>query len=228
MSQTDTSMASALADAKAKPGTTKGKAASAQSKAPARAPARPMQGVRTVISLATAQRLCATEGMVARMTRTYGLHDVDYHAIREAHEELTVKAAQVLGDNMLNSDGTPNERAIDIHLQRIVDAYVRSAHGAGEFFDKKAAEARIKTSAVTNADRDEDRPGIDGLENLAQRACAFAALVGLQSYAILAAAHGAVDAYAHAVGRDWKPYEGAGGNLSTQALAIQAGAFDRD
>ena len=49
----------------------------------------------------------------------------------------------------------------------------------------------------------------------------------MQSYAILAAAHGAVDAYAHVCGKDWKPYEGTGGNVSTQALAIQAGAFDR-
>ena len=223
MSQVDTNMASAITAAKA----AKGKTAAAQGKAPARIPARPMQGVRTVISFITAQRICATEGMATKMTQLYGLHEVDYHAIREATEEHMVKAAQALEGNMVNSDGTPNERAIEIHLQRIVDAYVRSAHGAGEFFDKKAAEARIASSAVANADRDEDRQGIDGLENRAQRACSFAAQLGLQSYAILAAAHGAVDAYAHVVGRPWKPYEGTSGNVSTQAIAIQASAFDR-
>ena len=226
MSQTDTNMASAINSAKAGKG--KGKAAPAQGKAPVRIPARPMQGVRTVISLVTAQRICATEGMAAKMTTLYGLHQVDYHGIREATEEHLIRAAQALEGNMVNSDGTPNERALEIHMQRIVDAYVRSAHGAGEFFDKKAAEARIKSSAVANADRDEDRQGIDGLENLAQRACSFAAQLGLQSYAILAAAHGAVDAYAHVCGKDWKPYEGTGGNVSTQAIAIQASAFNRD
>jgi len=224
MSQTETNMATAITNAK----TGKAKVAPApQAKAPVRLPARPMQGVRTVISLVTAQRICANGAMAAKMTQLYGLHEVDYDGIREATEEHTVKAAQALEGNMVNGDGTPNERAVEIHLQRIVDAYVRSAHGAGEFFDKKAAEARAKTSAVANADRDEDRQGIDGLENLAQRACSFAAQLGLQSYAILAAAHGAVDAYAHVCGKDWKPYEGTGGNVSTQALAIQAGAFDR-
>ncbi len=55
------------------------------------------------------------------------------------------------------------------------------------------------------------------------------AQLGLQSYAILAAAHGAVDAYAHVIGKEWKSYEGAGGGaVSTKALAVQAGAFDRD
>ncbi len=224
MSQADTNMAQALATAKTITGKGKAKPTTAQAPAP-----RIMTGARTIISLITAQRICATAGMAAKMTTLYGLQEVDYDGIREAHKEHMVKAAEALGTGMVNGDGTPNERAIEIHLQRIVDSFVRSAHGAGEFFDKKAAEARNASSAVANADRDEDRQGIDGLENRAQRACSFAAQLGLQSYAILAAAHGAVDAYAHVVGKEWKPYEGAGGGaVSTKALAVQAGAFDRD
>jgi len=224
MSQADTNMAQALATAKTITGKGKAKPAAPQAPAP-----RVMTGARTVISLSTAQRICANEGMAAKMVTRFGMHEVDYDGIREAHKDLMIKAAEVLGASMVNGDGTPNERAIDIHMQRIVDSFVRSAHGAGEFFDKKANEARNASSAVANADRDEDRQGIDGLENRAQRACSFAAQLGLQSYAILAAAHGAVDAYAHVVGREWKPYEGAGGGaVSTKALAVQAGAFDRD
>lgn len=76
------------------------------------------------------------------------------------------------------------------------------------------------------------RQGIDGTENRAQRACRFAAEVGLQAYALLAAAHGAVDAYAHVCGRDWKPYEGSAGNpgqsLGRRTITLQASAFTRD
>jgi len=160
MSQADTNMAQAIAIAKTITGKGKAKPTTAQAPAP-----RILTGARTIISLITAQRICATAGMAAKMTTLYGLHEVDYDGIREAHKEHMVKAAEALGAGMVNGDGTPNERAIEIHLQRIVDSFVRSAHGAGEFFDKKAAEARNASSAVANADRDEDRQGIDGLEN---------------------------------------------------------------
>jgi len=230
MSDSNDNIAMSAAMSKAQANKSKAPAKGKTSPAAPQAPApRIMTGARAIISLITAQRICATEGMAAKMVTRFGMHEVDYDGIREAHKDLMIKAAEVLGASMVNGDGTPNERAIDIHLQRIVDSFVRSAHGAGEFFDKKANEARNASSAVANADRDEDRQGIDGLENRAQRACSFAAQLGLQSYAILAAAHGAVDAYAHVVGREWKPYEGAGGGaVSTKALAVQAGAFDRD
>ena len=231
MSQADTTMGQAIETAKAI--TSKGKAKTAPAKAQAPTPAavsRPMTGKRAIISFITAQRICATEGMAAKMVTRFGMAEVDYHAIREAHEEHMVKMAQALEANMLNADGTANERAIEIHMQRIVDSFVRSAHGAGEYFDKKSAEARNALSAIANIDRDEDRQGIDGLENKAQRTCSFAAQLGMQSYALLGAAHGAVDAYAHVIGKEWKPYEGAGGggNVSDRSLATQVGAFDRD
>jgi len=130
-------------------------------------------------------------------------------------------SAKVLADNL----GEWFEKPLEMHMQRIVDGFVRSAHGAGMFYDGKAAVARNLSSKISN----EDRFGVDGTENRAQRACGFAATVGLQAYALLAAAHGAVDAYAHVCGSDWKPYEGMGGQaVSRQAISMQAGAFDRD
>ena len=148
----------------------------------------------------------------------------NYHAIREATEQHLAQTAKALADNL-------NEKALQMHMQRIVDAFVRSAHGAGNFYDAKAAQARDLTSKVANADRDEDRPGIDNTANRAERACEFAAEVGLQAYALLAAAHGAVDAYAHVTGQDWKPYEGntaPSRQVDRQAAAARVGAFDRD
>lgn len=200
-------------------------AASKGRKAPTpQAPAsRPQQG-RVVVTFETAARICPNEGVASKITSMFGLDGVDYHAIREATEEHMVRAANALVDDL-------NEKAMEIHLQRIVDAFVRSAHGAGAFYDGKAAEARRLSSAAGNDDRDEDRPGIDNLANKAERARSFAAQVGLQAYALLAAAHGAVDAYAQVCGQDWKPYEGTQApaqHVTRQAAAAQASAFDRD
>ena len=43
--------------------------------------------------------------------------------------------------------------------------------------------------------------------NKAENARLFAAQMGLQAYALMAAAEGAVHAYAHITGETWKPYE---------------------
>ena len=126
---------------------------------------------------------------------------MDYHAIREVTEEQVARSAKVLADNL-------SDKAIEMHLQRIVDAFVRSAHGAGTFYESKAKIARDLNSKVMNQDRDEDRMGVDSTANRAERAREFAAQMALQAYALLAAAEGAVDAYAQVTGNDWKPYEG--------------------
>ncbi len=164
------------------------------------------QGQRTVVTLITAQRACPDATLVGNIVRVFGMPDVDYHAIREATEEQLARSAKALADNL-------SEKALEMHMQRIVDAFVRSAHGAGTFYESKAQVARDASSKVMNEDRDEDRQGVDGTANRAARAREFAATVGLQAFALqafalLAAAEGAVDAYAHVTGSDWKPYEG--------------------
>ena len=114
-----------------------------------------------------------------------------------------------------------------MHLQRIVDAFVRSAHGAGTFYQGKANIARDLNSKTANEDRDEDRMGVDGTANRAERAREFAGQMALQAFAILAA-EGAVDAFAHVTGTDWKPYEGStrpAMTVSRQAAAAQMAAL---
>ena len=218
MSQIENNIAPAAAQGKARAGK---KAASPQGPA---TPPRAAQGARAVVTFDSAARICPNEGVATKIVSRFGLEAVDYHAIREATEQHLAQAAKALADNL-------NEKALQMHMQRIVDAFVRSAHGAGNFYDAKAAQARDLTSKVANADRDEDRPGIDNTANRAERACEFAAEVGSQAYALLAAAHGAVDAYAHVTGQDWKPYEGntaPSRQVDRQAAAARVGAFDRD
>ena len=211
------------------------KAGKDKAKAPAKQPGKQAPAARQVSAQAAHRRHhghrrppAPNEAVAAKIIRLYGLDEVDYHAIREATEEHLAVSAKVLADNL----GERFEKPLEMHMQRIVDGFVRSAHGAGNFYDQKAKLARDATSAIANDDRDEDRQGIDGTENRAQRACRFAAEVGLQAYALLAVAHGAVDAYAHVCGRDWKPWEGNGGGsgqaIGRRALVLQASAFNRD
>ncbi len=178
--------------------------AARKNKPAAQAPARQAatQGQRTVVTFTTAQRACPDASLAGNIVRVFGMPDVDYHAIREATEEQIARSAKALADNL-------SEKALEMHLQRIVDAFVRSAHGAGTFYETKAALARDASSKVANEDRDEDRQGVDGTANRAARAREFAATIALQAFALLAAAEGAVDAYAQVTGSDWKPYEGA-------------------
>jgi hypothetical protein len=117
---------------------------------------------------------------------------------------------------------------MQIHLQRIVGSFVASAYGAAQFYSTKVTEARERTMASANDDRDEDRDGAVGFESKAARARLFAAQMGLQAYALMAAAEGAVSAYAHIIGEDWKPYEAsvaASATVARKSAAAELAVF---
>ena len=70
--------------------------------------------------------------------------------------------------------------------------------------------------------------GIDGLANRAQGARQFAASLSVKAYATLAAAEGALSAYAHIIGSEWKPYTSPSDNgaaVSRDAASAQAAAL---
>ena len=178
------------------------------------------QYLKPTFEAAAAQ--CPHEGLANNIARTFALDLVDYPAIREATEEHVVRLSNALVDDL-------NERAIQMHLQRIVDAFVSSAHSAGTFYQTKVTEARDLTSRLANEARDEDREGVYGFESKPARARDFAAKMGLQAYALLSAAEGAVHAYAHVTGEDWKPYQPAVANPRTagrQAAHAEIDAFN--
>jgi hypothetical protein len=117
---------------------------------------------------------------------------------------------------------------MQMHLQRVVGAYVASACGAGQFYSQKVTQARDMTTRLANEDRDEDRGGPYGFDHRAARARLFAAETGLQAYALLAAAEGAVSAFAQITGETWKPYEPTRSNnenVSRQSAAAEMAAF---
>lgn len=178
---------------------------------------------RQTYTLEYATAICPHEGLANNLSTTFGLNPVDAAVIRENTEELIVRSANELTDNL-------NAKAMQMHLQRIVGAYVSSACGAGQFYGQKVSQAIDFTSRLANDDRDEDRGGPSGFDDRAARARLFAAETGLQAYALLAAAEGAVSAYAHITGEDWKPYEAPRMNsqsVSRQSAAAEMAAFGR-
>ncbi len=179
------------------------------------------QPVRQAITLEAVAFRAPHAALAENLSRTFGLEPVDYPAIREATEEHLVRTSNVLCDAL-------NEKALQIHLQRVVGAFVGSAFGAAQFYGTKVTAARDLTTASQNDDRDDDRSGVLGFESKAERARLFAAQMGLQAFALMAAAEGAVHAYHAITGEDWKAYEAPAtpsGSTARQSAAAELAAF---
>jgi hypothetical protein len=175
------------------------------------------------ISLETVRMIAPTPNQADAMSTAFTLEPVDFESIRSATEEQIGLSARALEDNL-------DDAALRIHLDRIVNAFVKSAHGSATFYSAKVTTAREETSKLANEYRDEDRDGVLGFDTKAERARAFAAKAGLTAYALLAAATGAVDAFETITGNDWKPYSPKSApSRSTNRMAAEAemGVFER-
>ena len=165
---------------------------------------------------------CPDSGQCSLISESFGLPVLDSDGIRDLHEKLIVDTAAALDEGL-------GERAMQIHLQRIVGAYVGSAYGAGQFYSRAVTEAREATARLCNDNRDGDLDGPVGFDSAAQRKREFAAEVGLQAHALRMAAEGAVAAYEHVVGESWKPFERQsdqpGETISRKSAEVQMAAF---
>jgi hypothetical protein len=176
---------------------------------------------RKSITFEMVSRLAPHHGLAENLIRTFGLEPVDYDGIRDATKEHMSRAAEAFGTAL-------NEKALQIHLQRIAGSFVGSAYGAAQFYGTKKSAAMELTSKLLNDDRDEDREGPIGFESKAERARLFAAEMALQSFALMSAAEGALAAYAEITGEDWKPYEAPtapSATVSRKSAAVEMAAF---
>lgn len=187
----------------------------------------PRQSARVVplrkgTSLEMVRLACPDAAQAILIAESFGAPVVDSDGIRELHERMIVETAEALGEGL-------GERAMQIHLQRIVGAYVGSAHGAGQFYSRAVTEARDATAKAANDLRDEDIDGPVGFDSAAQRKREFAADMGIQAHALRVAAEGAVAAYEHIVGERWKPFErpvdNPGQTLDRKAAELQMAAL---
>lgn len=163
---------------------------------------------------------CPDAVQALRIAESFGTAVVDGDGVRDTHERLIIETADALSEGLA-------ERAMQIHLQRIVGAYVGSAHGAGQFYSRAVTEARDATAKAANDARDDDRDGIVGYDSSAQRKREFAADMGIQAFSLRMAAEGAVAAYEHVVGEAWKPFDRPVDNPG-QALDRKAAAAHMD
>lgn len=165
---------------------------------------------------------CPDATQALRIAESFGAAIVDSDGIRSLHERLIVETAESLSEGL-------GEKAMQIHLQRIVGAFVGSAHGAGQFYSRAVTEARDATAKASNDARDEDLDGPVGYDSAAQRKREFAADMGIQSHSLRMAAEGAVAAYEKVVGEIWKPFnrpaENPGASLGRNAAEAQLAAF---
>ena len=176
---------------------------------------------RKSITFEMVAHIAPHQGLADNLVRTFGLEPVDYDGIRDATKEHVTRAAEAFGVSL-------NEKALAIHLQRITGAFVGSAFGAAQFYGTKKSAAMELTSKLLNDDRDEDREGPAGFDSKAERARLFAAEMALQSFALLAAADGAIAAYADLTGEVWKPYEAPiapAATVARQSAAVEMAAF---
>lgn len=178
--------------------------------------------LRRGTTLEMVRLVCPDASQVTLISESFGLPVLDSQGIRDLHERFIIETNEALREGL-------SDRAMQIHLQRIVGSYVGSAHGAGQFYSKAVTEARDATSKLANDVRDEDRDGPVGFDSQAQRKREFAADMGLQSHALRMAAEGAVAAYEHIVGEAWKPFErqvdNPGAGVSRQAAEHQMAAL---
>lgn len=186
-----------------------------------RSSARVVQ-LRKGATLEMVRLTCPDAHQALAIAETFGTAVIDGDGIRDLHERLIIETADSLSEGL-------GERAMQIHLQRIVGAYVGSAHGAGQFYSRAVSEARDATAKASVDNRDEDLDGPVGYDSAAQRKREFAADMGVQAHSLRMAAEGAVAAYEQIVGEAWKPFdrpvENPGQSLDRKAAAVQLAAF---
>jgi hypothetical protein len=183
-----------------------------------RSKSAPKRETRTPVTFETAAQLCPHQGVAENVAQAFGLIVPEYDAIRTEHTTAVKRMAEAF-------EGSLNDKATAMHFQRIVGALVSSAVGAGRFYSEKVTQARDATARAADGGADEHGAPI-GLESKAQRTREFAADMAMQAYALLAAAHGAIDAYKDLTGEDWKAYEApADAAVEKKAAVSQMGAF---
>ncbi|QSY97957.1 hypothetical protein J2J97_27965 (plasmid) [Rhizobium bangladeshense] len=186
------------------------------------AKARPAAARATTLEMV--RHACPDSAQALRISESFGLPVIDSDGIRELHRAQLIDSSEALKDGL-------GEKAMQIHMQRMVGSFIGSAYGAGQFYSRSVTEARDLTSKLASEFRDEDLDGPVGFDSRAQRKREFAADMGLQAHVLRMAAEGAVRAYEEITGETWKPYERTGGEASSasvdqKAATLQLSAFD--
>ena len=164
-----------------------------------RSKSSPKPQTRPALTFEMAVQLCPHQGVAESVATAFGLIVPEYEEIRAEH-------AAALKQMAATFEGSLNDKATEMHFQRIVGALVSSAVGAGGSTPRRSARPATpppgpRTAATTNtAPRSASKARRSAPANSPPT-------WPMQAYALLAAAHGAIDAYKDLTGDDWKAYE---------------------
>jgi len=186
--------------------------------------AKDRRAAQRATTLEMIRHACPDSAQALRISESFGLPIIDGDGIRDLHRSQLIQSAEALKDGL-------GERAMQIHMQRMVGSFIGSAYGAGQFYSRSVTEARDLTTKLASEFRDEDLDGPVGFDSRAQRKREFAADTGLQAHVLRMAAEGAVCAYEEITGETWKPYERPhaatpSAYIDQKATTLQMSAFD--
>ncbi len=106
--------------------------------------------LRKAATLEMVRHTCPDSAQASLISESFGLPVIDSDGIRDLHHQMIIDTSDSLNEGLGN-------RAMQIHLQRIVGSYVGSAHGAGQFYSKAVTEARDATAKGANDTRERPR-----------------------------------------------------------------------
>ena len=116
-----------------------------------RSKSSPKRETRQALTFEMALQLCPHEGVAENVATAFGLIVPDYDAIRAEHASALKRMAEAF-------EGSLNDKATEMHFQRIVGALVGSAVGAGRFYSTKVGEARAATARAADGGDAEHGP----------------------------------------------------------------------
>jgi len=230
MSDVDTAMAQAHTAAQARKASTpanKGKGQASPARRAAFNDAVQRKANTIVPTLEDVRLLTPTHEQISAICRAFAIDEVHFDSMVATARDITRMEITLMADALVSDfNGEKNYRALEMHMQRIVGSRVSSAYGQANFYETKRQAAKDLSNSFSNADREEDRMGIDGGANRAAQARQFAATLGVKAFALLAVAEGAVAEYDAYFGTPWKPYTRDNARtLDQQVAAAQSDAL---
>ena len=113
-----------------------------------RSKSAPKRETRQALTFEMALQLCPHDSVAEDVAAAFGLIVPEYDAIRAEHASALKRMAEAF-------EGSLNEKATEMHFQRIVGALIGSAVGAGRFYSTKVGEARAATARAADGGDDE-------------------------------------------------------------------------
>lgn len=159
-------------------------------------------------TLKAAQDLAPDETRVAQIVSFFGMECADTAELIGVGDAIVRDQFTILYPVLVNQiRGDDNLTALKMHLDRTVDALVRSAIGSANFYETRRLLAKDAKDQFANEERDADRMGVDGGDNRVAVLARIAAENGVKAYSVTCIAEGACRAYAELMGEEWKAYQ---------------------